>query len=164
MTSTFSRDIAHAVSRVVRGGIRRGYSTAMPQANAEIVGRMAEAWAEGGWQSVADQGLLDPEVEYHDDRRWPEARSTVGTSALVERFVEYMEVLGKDATAEVETVLDAGGDVVVMVFRLTGEARASGLRHDHRWGFLCRVSEQRITYIQAYLDPREALEAAGLSG
>ena len=74
-----------------------------------------------------------------------------------------MDVLGKDAKVEVEEVLDAGGDLVALIFRFTGEARASGIQHDYRWGFVCRVSERRIAYIQAYLDPDEALEAAGLS-
>jgi ketosteroid isomerase-like protein len=135
----------------------------MSEEKVELVGRMAEAWNEGGWDAVADRGLLDPEVEYHDDRRWPEARSVVGPSAVVERFREVMDVLGKDARVQVEDVLDAGGDSVVMIFRFVGEARASGLRYDYRWGFVCRVSEHRITYLQAYLDPDEALEAAGLS-
>jgi ketosteroid isomerase-like protein len=135
----------------------------MSQENVEVVRRMAEVWNEAGWEGVADEGLLHPNVEYHDDRRWPEARSAVGASALAERFVEILDVLGKDARAEVEELLDAGGDSVVMIFRFTGEARSSGLRHDYRWGFLCRVKELQIIYIQAYLEPERALEAAGLS-
>ena len=89
----------------------------MSQENVEVVRTMAETWNEAGWEGVADRGLLDPEVEYHDDRRWPESRSTVGPSALQERFVEVMDVLGKNAKVEVEEVLDAGGDSVVMIFR-----------------------------------------------
>jgi ketosteroid isomerase-like protein len=135
----------------------------MSQENVEVVRRMAEAWNEAGWEGVADQGLLDPEVEYHDDRRWPEARSAVGPAALAERFREIMDALGKDAKVEVEEVLDAGGDSVAMIFRFTGKASASGLPIDYRWGFVCRVSERRIAYLQAYLDPDLALEAAGLS-
>jgi ketosteroid isomerase-like protein len=132
------------------------------QENVEVVRRMVEAWNEEGWEGVADRGLLHPDVEYHDDERWPEARSAVGASALVERFVEVMDVLGKDATVEVEELLDAGTDSVVMVFRFAGKARASGIHHDHRWGFVCRMREGQIAYIRAYLDPNEALEAAGL--
>jgi ketosteroid isomerase-like protein len=135
----------------------------MSQENLEVVRRMAQVWNQAGWNGVAEQGLLHPEVEYHDDRKWPEARSAVGPSALVERFVEVMDVLGKDAKVEVEELIDAGGDLVVMIFRFTGEARASGIQHDYRWGFVCRVRERQLAYIRAYLDPREALEAAGLS-
>jgi ketosteroid isomerase-like protein len=81
----------------------------------------------------------------------------------VERFVEVMDVLGRNATVEVEEVLDAGDDTVVMIFRFAGEARASGIRHEYRWGFVCRVNEGRIGYIQAYLEPESALAAAGLA-
>ena len=134
----------------------------MSQENVEIVRRMAKVWNEAGWKGAADQGLFHPDVEYHDDRRWPEARSVVGTAALVERFEEIMDVLGKDARADVEELLDAGDDSVVMIFRFTGEARSSGIRHSYRWAFHCRVKELQITYIQAYLDPDQALEAAGI--
>jgi ketosteroid isomerase-like protein len=134
----------------------------MSEENVEVVRRMAYVWNDSGWQGVADHGLLHPNVEYHDDRRWPDARSAVGASALVERFVEILDVLGKDATVEVDELLDAGGESVVMIFRFTGEARSSGIRHDYRWGFLCRVKERQITYIQAYLEPERALEAAGV--
>jgi len=134
----------------------------MSKENVDTVRRMVELWNEAGWKGVASEGLLHPDVEYHDDERWPEARSAVGPAALVNRFVEVMDVLGKDARAELEKLYDAGGDSVVMIFRFTGEARASGIQHDYRWGFLCRVVERRITYIQAYLEPERALEAAGL--
>jgi ketosteroid isomerase-like protein len=136
----------------------------MSKENVETVCRMVELWNEGGWENVANNGLLHPDVEYHDDQRWPEARSTVGPSALTDRFVEVLEVLGKDARAEPEELLDAGDDLIVMIFRFTGEARASGIHHDYRWAFLCRVREGQITYIQAYLEPERALDAAGLSG
>ena len=136
----------------------------MSKENVDVIRRMAEVWNEAGWEGVADRGLLHPHVEYYDDPRWPEARSVVGPAALVDRFVEVMDVLGKDARAEVEELLDAGGDSVVMIFRFTGEARSSGIRHEYRWGFVFRVRDRRITYIQGYLEPERALEAAGLRG
>jgi ketosteroid isomerase-like protein len=135
----------------------------MSDENVEVVRRMVQVWNEAGWAGVVDKGLLHPEVEYHDDRRWPEARSAFGTSELVERFDEIMEVLGKDAEVDVEELLDPGGDRVVVIFRFRGEARASGIRHDYRWGYVCRVREGQIDYMQAYLEPERALEAAGLS-
>jgi ketosteroid isomerase-like protein len=136
----------------------------MSQENVEVVRAMAETWNEAGWGGVADRGLLHPDVEYNDDPKWPEARSAVGPAAIVERFTEVMEILGKDAKVEVEELVDAGEGLVVMVFRFTGEARASGLQHDYRWGFVCRVENRQIAYLQAYLDPEQALAVAGRSG
>ena len=115
----------------------------MSQENVAIVRRTAELWTRGGWQGAIDEGLVHPQVEYHDDKRWPEARSAYGTSALVERFVEIMELLGKDAQLEVEELFDCPGDRVVMIFRFWGEGRASGIRHDYRWAFEYRIRDGR---------------------
>jgi ketosteroid isomerase-like protein len=134
----------------------------MSEENVEILRRVAEIWNESGWKGAVDEGLLHPEIEYHDDKRWPEARSAFGTSALIKRFDEVLEVLGQ-GHVEVEKLLDAGGDQVVVIFRFSGEARASGIPHDYRWGYLCRVRDGQVDYLQAYLDPEAALEAAGLS-
>jgi len=71
--------------------------------------------------------------------------------------------MSQEAEVDVEELLDPGGDRVVVIFRFRGEARASGIRHDYRWGYVCRVREGQIDYIQAYLEPESALEAAGLS-
>jgi hypothetical protein len=104
----------------------------MSQENVEIVRKVAEIWNVAGWQGVADRGLLHPRIEYHDDRRWPEARSVVGTADLVKRFDEVLGVLGEESRVEVEQVLDAVGDQVVSIFRFGGVARASGIHHDYR--------------------------------
>ena len=134
----------------------------MSEENVEIVRKAAEVWNESGFRGTVAAGLIHPEVEYHDDKRWPEARSAFGTSALVKRFDEVLEALG-EGRVEVERVLDAGADQVVMVFRFSGEARASGIPHDYRWGYLLRVRDRQVDYIEAYLDPEAALEAAGLA-
>ena len=133
----------------------------MSEENVEVVRRVGEAWNESGFQGVIEQGLLHPDIEYHDDRRWPEARSAFGTAAFLERFEEFLDLLGEDASITTEQVLDAGEDQVVVIFRLSGRGRASGIPHDHRWGYLCRVRDGKVHFMQAYLEPQEALEAAG---
>ena len=135
----------------------------MSQEDVEIVRRVTELWTQGGWEAVIEEGLLHPDVEYHDDKNWPEARSAFGASALVERFAEVMEVMGKDAELEVEDLVDCGEGRVVMIFQFRGEARASGIHHEYRWGYDCRVRDGQVDYMHAYLDPNEALEAVGLS-
>jgi ketosteroid isomerase-like protein len=134
----------------------------MSQENVEIVRRLGEVWNESGFAGLIEAGLVHPEVEYHDDARWPEARSTFGTSAFLERFSDFMDVFGGEARVETEQVLDGDGDRVVSIFRLTGRGRASGLPHEHRWGYLCRVRDGQIYFMQAFLEPEQALEAAGV--
>ena len=135
----------------------------MSAENVEIARKAADLWNEAGWQGVADHGLLHPQVEYHDDKRWPEARSTLGTAELIERFDEVLEVLGKEGQLELEDVLDPGGDHIVLIFRFRGKARTSGIDVDYRWGYSLRIRNGQIDYIRAYLEPERALEDAGLS-
>jgi ketosteroid isomerase-like protein len=80
----------------------------------------------------------------------------------LERFSDFMDVFGEEARLETEQVLDGDGDRVVSIFRLTGRGRASGLPHEHRWGYLCRVRDGQIYFMQAFLEPEQALEAAGV--
>jgi ketosteroid isomerase-like protein len=135
----------------------------MSQENVELVRRMTQVWNERGWQGVADDGLLHPEIEYHDDPAWPEARSAYGTRALVQRFDEVLEAIGQRGHTTVEQTV-AHGAHVVLVVQLTGEGTASQIPYAHRWGFVCRVRDGQVDYIQAYLDAAEALDAIGLSG
>ena len=134
----------------------------MPEENTEIVRELMDVWNQAGWPGVADKGLLDPEVDYRDDERWPEARSAHGIAELLERFDEILDVLGEESRAELERIVEAPDDQVVAIFRFTGEARASGLQHDYRWGWVFRIAGGRVDRIRAYLDPEEALRAAGV--
>ena len=51
---------------------------------------------------------------------------------------------------------------VVVLARLIGEARASGVHLERDVAHVWTLKEGRVTGIQAYLDREEALEAAGL--
>jgi ketosteroid isomerase-like protein len=132
----------------------------MSRDNVEIVCRAARAWNERGWEAVIKEGLLHPEVEYHDDENWPGARSAHGRTALLEHFDEVMDLVALNGHAEVEQTAD-GGDYVGIVLCLRGEGAASHIPYEYKWGYLCRVRERQIDYIQAYLDANAALQAAG---
>ncbi len=102
----------------------------------EIVRRMAEVWNQGGWNGVAEQGLLHRKSSItttgNGRRHGPPSGHRHSWNASWRSWT----LLGKDAKVEVEELIDAGGDSVVMIFRFTGEARASGIRHDYRWGYV----------------------------
>jgi ketosteroid isomerase-like protein len=134
----------------------------MSRENVELVRRMAEIWNLRRWRGVAGEGLLHPAVEYHDDPGWPESRSARGTDALIARFDEFEDAIAQDGRVEVERI-EAAGDYVALVFRLTGTGTASQAPYTYSWGFLCRVRDGQIDYIQAYLDAKQALESVGLS-
>jgi ketosteroid isomerase-like protein len=62
---------------------------------------------------------------------------------------------------EVERIIDAGDDQVVVFIRETGRS-TSGLDMDERHGELYTVRDGRIVRRQGFSDPNEALEAVGL--
>jgi ketosteroid isomerase-like protein len=133
----------------------------MSRENLEIVRRMAAVWNERRWRGVIEAGLLDPGIEYHDDQDWPGARSAFGTAAFLDRFDEVLDAIGEGGHVEVERTAGEG-DYVCLVFRLSGEGTSSHIPYEYRWGFVCRVTGGQIDYIQAYLDPKRALQAVGL--
>ena len=73
------------------------------------------------------------------------------------------EALGRveDLAVTVERVFDAGERQVPFV-RVQSPASISGVPHEHLWGYVVEVREERIVYFRAYYEPGEVLEAAGL--
>ncbi len=72
--------------------------------------------------------------------------------ALAEIHIEYSEV--RDL-----------GDQIVAIGRVRQRGRASGAETDSPLGTVADViSNGKLTCIRTYLDPKEALEAAGLGG
>ena len=47
---------------------------------------------------------------------------------------------------------------------MQSRASTSGVPHEHLWGYVVEVREERIVYFRVYYDPAEALKAVGLSG
>lgn len=124
----------------------------------EVVRRTAKAWNERGWDGVIEEGHLHPDIEYHDDANWPDARSAYGREALLEHFDDVMDLVALNGHAEIEQTAD-GGDYVGVVICLRGEGAASHIPYEYKWGYLCRVRNGQIDYVQAYLDAQEALAA-----
>ena len=53
-------------------------------------------------------------------------------------------------------------DVVVVVGCLKGEGQGSGVQVEQRIGMVYKLRGRKIRHCRAYLDPKDALEAAGL--
>jgi ketosteroid isomerase-like protein len=136
----------------------------MSQENVEVVRRSFELAASEGLDALAEH-YWDANIEYREDPRWPGASTYRGREAVVQCFRNYFEVLGpEDVTSiGVERVVGASDRGVVAFIRFSGKASASGLPHEHLWGYVVKVEGERIVYFRAYYEPTEALEAAGLS-
>jgi ketosteroid isomerase-like protein len=135
----------------------------------EIVRRhLVEAAGGMGFDVLDDQtlnrvtGVFHPEVEFREDPKFPEAAIYMGRDALrayFKRFSGEFETFSWEA----EDILDAGDDQVLLLIRVRGRGKGSGADFDTRAGWLCRMQDGMAVRVDAYLDRREALEAAGLS-
>lgn len=131
----------------------------MSQENVELVRRAFGAGAAALAETA--ETYWHPEVEYVEDPRWPGASSYKGREAVLRCFRGYMDALGREEDFEVtvERVFDAEERQVPLV-RVKSRASASGVPHEHLWGYVVEVREERIAYFRAYYDPQEALAAA----
>jgi ketosteroid isomerase-like protein len=132
----------------------------MSQENVEIV---RAAWGEAGNDlQVAAAKYWDPDIEYVEDPQWPGASTYHGRDAVLACFGEYERTLAPDGgwTVTVDKVVDAG-DRQVAIIRSSSRS-ASGVPHEHHWGYVVQVTNGRLVYVRAYYDAAEALEAVGL--
>jgi ketosteroid isomerase-like protein len=132
----------------------------MSEENVEIV---RNAFGKRALRETAE-AYWHPEIEYVEDPRFPGASSHIGRDAALRCWQAYMDVLGdeRDLTVTVENVADAG-ELQVPLVRYRGRSESGGVPWEHLWGYVVEVKDGRLSYIRAYYDPAEALEAAGLS-
>jgi ketosteroid isomerase-like protein len=137
----------------------------MSHEKVEIVRRFFEAIARVG-QGETTLGLLQrlahQDVVYVEDPKWPGSDTYRGQEAVAECWFRYDELMGGAVTVSVVDVRDLGDQTVATV-RISGRTRESGIPFDHTWGYICRMTDAKVSYFRAYFDPAEALEAAGLS-
>lgn len=65
---------------------------------------------------------------------------------------------------EVDRVIDAGGDAIVVFWREIGRASHGHLEVETETAVIFKVRNGRIAEARGYLDRDEALRAAGLAG
>lgn len=133
-----------------------------PEENVEVVRSFFEAFVTEGLDAAAAR-YLDRDAEYVEDPVWPGASSYRGRDEIVACFKGYTEALGGEAawTLTVENVVD-GGERQVAFVRLASVGSASGVPHEHLWGYATRVKEGRVIHFRAYYEAAEALETMGL--
>ena len=132
----------------------------MSQENVEVIQRGLEAFAQGNLDAVFAACDEDIELEV-SDAYFDAPRTYHGHEGMRELFAAQAEVFDP-FRLEPEEFLDAGDQVVVMA-RAGGLARASGIEVLDLFGHLWTVRGSKIVHFKEFKDPREALEAAGLS-
>jgi ketosteroid isomerase-like protein len=100
---------------------------------------------------------FDPDCEY---RPVEEASTIRGHHALI-RWVERWLEAWDDAWDEVDEIIEAGATVIAAI-RVHGRGRLSGMEVSQRLFDVFELRNGRVVRITEYLDPAQALEAAGL--
>jgi ketosteroid isomerase-like protein len=137
----------------------------MSQENVEIVRQGFDEFqgglARGDPGAIFDSGIVAPDAE------WIPAPNTPGLRPVYrgrEGFVEFMRTWTEDFewSIDLERVIDAGYDRVVAMFHQHATGKASGATVELHMALLYELENGRVIRMQNFLDPAEALEAAGL--
>jgi ketosteroid isomerase-like protein len=138
----------------------------MSEENVEIVRRGFEALQAGldrGDPGAAfDSGVYASEVEWILPPGGPGFRDVyVGRDG----FLEFMKTWTEDFdwSIKLEGLIDAGDDRVVGLFHQTAIGKGSGVPVELHMGLVYELHDGQVVRMRNYLDPKEALQAAGLS-
>jgi uncharacterized protein len=133
----------------------------MSKENVEIVRRVWEALERRDTEALF--ALYDPAIVW-DQRAGP--TELVGLyhchEGVRQVFREWLESFDT-YHAHADTYIDAGNDVVVVGYRVSGRGKASGAEVDMpRWN-VYRIRKALVIRVEVFETKAEALEAAGLS-
>ncbi len=128
----------------------------MSQENVEVIRALYEGWLTG------EMGLerLDPEISMVESGTLPGAVTAYGFEA-VKRYMESFAKHWDEIRFEPEEFIDAG-DAVVVVARLVGTGKQSGVQVTRSWAYVWTVRNGRALKMVGYADRAEALKAVGL--
>ena len=133
----------------------------MSQENVEEFKRATDAANGRDIESFLE--MLDPEVEWH-----PGLVSLLEGEATVYRGREEVRKLLQDIFEafadfrfDFSEIRDLG-DRILAVGEMRGRGTESGVEIESPWAFHIHLRNGKATHVRVYLDPEEALEAAGL--
>jgi ketosteroid isomerase-like protein len=132
----------------------------VPAANVELARRAFEAIATGGLGAALD--FLDPEIEFEPPHEALEQRGTYkGHAAVRDRWNLLLDPFD-DVRMEIDELIEADDETVVVVFRIRARGKASGAPVEMRLAHVITVRDGKAVRMKAYLDPEEARRAAQL--
>jgi ketosteroid isomerase-like protein len=85
-----------------------------------------------------------------------------GKAAVGEWFGDWFRQFADDYRFQIIEARDLGGGVVFLDAKHGGSGRASGVAIGSESGYLYRVMDGKITQVQLFATPADALEAASL--
>ena len=129
----------------------------MSERNVMVVRAMWEAFLGNDFEAALSAFAAD--VEW-DGTNLPDGKISRGRDAVVEHVTRWAEMWDTWAV-ELEQVIDAGGEQVIVFIRERGRTKA-GVEVNERHSELYSVRNGKIAYRKGFSDADEALTAAGL--
>ena len=131
----------------------------MSQENVDLIRRQIEALNRGDFEGSIEG--VDPGIEWVVAREHPASRTVCGLDELRRYREDWGQMLGA-LRFEPERIADHG-DLVVSIGRVKGVGTGSGAGTEVPIGFVSHFRDGSVVRVEEFLDPQEALEAAGLS-
>jgi len=117
-----------------------------------------EAAAAGNVEFVL--GLMDSEVRLHDRPEAPDATTYRGHEGVIQALFASLDTF-EDFLFVPQQFFEAG-DKIVVVLEITGRGKVSGVPVEERLAHLWTIRDGRVTELQVFSDPNDALDAVGL--
>jgi ketosteroid isomerase-like protein len=137
----------------------------MSQENVEIVRKLAQGFQHRQHEQAFD--LYDPEIKWDSSRmaeRQPDNAGVYHGHDGVRAFWRDWLSAWSDLHFEIQDVLDAGDDVVLLIRGQRQWGRRSGIATDvPPYGMVFTLRDGKVIRVRAYPDQEKALEATGLS-
>ena len=105
---------------------------------------------------------LTPDFVLRTAGSWPEHGEWHGVEGLLQFRANQMDALA-DMSIEPEEFIEAGDDVLVVVIRLSGRAKHTGIEAEFPAVHVWTLRDGKATRLETYQDREAALEAVGLS-
>ena len=127
--------------------------------NVELVRLAVDAVNKGDLATL--DAIWSDQGEFHSTFAASEGRVFRGRQGVRDYFATLGEVFDDMAVA-IEELCEAGEDRLVVVVRVTGRGKGSGVNVEQRNGQVWTVVDSKIARVDSYMSRAEALEAVGL--
>jgi ketosteroid isomerase-like protein len=130
----------------------------MPESNEQRLRTGYEALSSGDYEAI--RKLLDPEILLRDRPEVPDARSYRGFDGMLATLRDTSESF-EDFRLDPQRFFERG-DKMVVFLSMTGRGRTSGVPVEEHIAHLWTLRDGIAVELQAFTDPADALQAAGL--
>jgi len=127
----------------------------MPSANLELVRSIYAAWGSG--DLALDR--FDPEISMVEADALPGGGASARGLDAVRHYIESFATYWDEIRIEPQEYIEVG-DHVVVVARLAGRGKKSGVEVSRVWAYVWTLRENKALRMEGYASRDEALQAA----